>query len=214
MDSLDLSFKKLDVLGNLTSHNYKLSGNFLNMTEKYGTLETHGKSIGFHFHSPSEHLINHKQFDLEMHIVMTDDEDGIIYYVLGLLFQVNGNTNKFINSVIDAYTSPTTIKLSDAFDGVTQINNFYHYQGSLTTPPCSEIVNWFIWPKLLDLDSTQLSWFSKFWAENKEFANGHGNNRNTQELNGRVIYFFDGIDAQESFSKSLFISALILGFFI
>ena len=64
---------------------------------------------------------------------------------------------------------------------------YYQYEGSLTTPPCSEVVNWYMIAKPLSIKSSQASFFLELWASNNNFVDGRGNNRKIQDLNGRQI---------------------------
>ena len=58
----------------------------------------------------------------------------------------------------------------------------YHYSGSLTTPPCSEVVSWFVLKEKIQLSADQLSQFEAILDNNF---------RNVQNLNGRKIYSKD-----------------------
>ena len=57
--------------------------------------------------------------------------------------------------------------------------NLYYYKGSLTTPPCSEIVNWIVVHDPQPISKTQIKYFNDKWKNNQTFAHGHGNNRAT-----------------------------------
>ena len=57
-------------------------------------------------------------------------------------------------------------------------NKYYHYVGSLTTPPCSENVKWYILKEIMSLDAQQLEAFR---------ANHKNNFRPIQEMNGRYL---------------------------
>jgi len=79
-------------------------------------------------------------------------------------------------------------KLVDKMDKT----KLYHYQGSLTTPPCSEVVEWLVLNDPEPMSQAQFDIFNKRWAGNATFARGNGNNRVVQPLNGRTIYFYSG----------------------
>jgi len=64
---------------------------------------------------------------------------------------------------------------------------FYSYKGSLTTPPCSQTVNWYLFEKPVKITKAQLNHFDLRWKDNINFACGHGNNRPVQSLNERIV---------------------------
>ncbi len=57
--------------------------------------------------------------------------------------------------------------------------SYYNFEGSLTTPPCTEGVNWIVFKKQKNISQTQVKKFSK--------TLGFSNNRPIQKLNGREI---------------------------
>jgi len=76
---------------------------------------------------------------------------------------------------------------------VSKLNpqKMFHYDGSLTTPGCSEIVQWIVVNEPQPISEQQLAFFTSRWANNPNFAKGRGNNRATQPLNGRAIYYYN-----------------------
>ncbi len=56
----------------------------------------------------------------------------------------------------------------------------FRYSGSLTTPPCSEDVHWFVYAEPIELSRDQIKVFRKIF---------HGNNRPTQPLNERTLLY-------------------------
>ena len=64
---------------------------------------------------------------------------------------------------------------------------YFTYKGSLTTPDCTESVNWYVMETPLTLTSSQLAKFTAKYAGNKDFAQGNGNNRHVQPLDHRVV---------------------------
>ncbi len=68
-------------------------------------------------------------------------------------------------------------------------DEIYHYVGSLTNPPCSEVVQWFVINEPQPISQAQLTLFRSRFMDRQAFANGNGNNRNTQALNGRTVYY-------------------------
>lgn len=67
---------------------------------------------------------------------------------------------------------------------------FYHYRGSLTTPPCTEGVDWFIYRKTLPISKNQLKYYTIFLQSNSLLLKNHyHNNRDITSINDRNIDF-------------------------
>ena len=101
-----------------------------------------------HWHSPSEHSVNGKLYDLEMHIVHLY-EDGSLGAVLGIFFdrEAGGNyDNDFIESVDWADATPGGTEITyvnmRTFLRSLDLDHYWSYDGSLTTPPCTEGIKW------------------------------------------------------------------------
>ena len=103
----------------------------------------------FHFHSPSEHTFQGKHYPLELHIVHTlaSGPPGYTHdkAVIAVFFDdVSDTESPFIASLNPEKPGEALPKPVDLSELLKSTNNFYHYQGSLTTPPCSEVVNWYV----------------------------------------------------------------------
>ena len=159
----------------------------------------------FHYHAPSEHTIGGRQLDLEVHFVHLPrggpDPEGQGYAaVLGVFFdrEMGGNyPNEFIESMrfdqIGAGSETWEsgpIPLDDFLD-LAEDASFISYDGSLTTPPCTEGIKWTISMDVQPISDEQLEYFTRNYAGNYEFAQGQGNYRLTQPLNGRTVYYHD-----------------------
>lgn len=161
------------------------------------------KPLQFHFHSPSEHTFNGLHYDLELHVYHISI-DKLHKSVVAVFFdmQAGGNkSNPFIqslftsndNSSIDGNESwtPVDVSLQDLYKKLDK-KKMFHYEGSLTTPPCSQNVEWQIINDPQPISPEQLARFKNKWSNNKLFAGGRGNNRLTQPLFDRKIYFMGG----------------------
>merc|ERR1712151_81423 len=76
---------------------------------------------------------------------------------------------------------------------------WYSYEGSLTEPPCTEGITWFVASKPVTASREEIRFFKN--SIHRSESSRFGNNRETQELNGRPIYatmanFQDGIDSK------------------
>ena len=146
--------------------------------------------VQIHFHSPSEHTVDGKHFSLEGHMVHQSSTTGA-YAVLGILFDNTaadddeGAVTKAIDTMWDYMSEEDTdtseeINLYNTF--MSNTSGFYNYNGSFTTPPCTEGVSWFIQAEVLPLRSTQIE---TFWNH----IGYPGNSRPVQALNGRSINY-------------------------
>ena len=135
----------------------------------------------FHFHAPSEHTVDGRHFPLEAHLVHADADGNLA--VVALLFE-KGHANDALASIVA--NLPDTP--GNAVDLDTPVNatdllpikpEHYRYNGSLTTPPCSEGVRWVVMQQHPSLSPGQIQAF--------EAAIGRDNNRPVQPINARVI---------------------------
>jgi len=139
-----------------------------------------------HFHTPSEHLVDGMTFPMEMHIVSTTPlKDKSItprYLVLGILFK-EGRNNKFIDEFLDKIPKAEdtlapleigTVKLDDLLysDKLHDIKNFYHYQGSLTTPPYTQTVQWFVFKHIMEASPQQIEAINAIEGNNARHIQG------------------------------------------
>ena len=137
--------------------------------------------IQFHFHSPSEHKLNGKIYDMEAHLVHKG-EDGKLAVVA--VFMEEGKGNDFIKTLWSNFPKEvgkehavTDMKIN-ANQLLPKHTIYYTYSGSLTVPPCSEIVNWFVLKTPIEVSKTQVE---KFTSIIKKSA------RPIQPLHGRVV---------------------------
>ncbi len=136
--------------------------------------------VQFHFHTPSENTINGKHFPMEAHLVHKS-KDGE-YLVVALMFQ-EGQPNLALSRILaDLDPRPNhPKKLKEMFnpgDLFPKKVDYYRYEGSFTTPPCTEGVRWIVFKTPVEASKEQLEQMQKIM--------GH-NNRPTQPLHARVI---------------------------
>lgn len=129
----------------------------------------------FHFHWPSETQLNGQSFPLEMHFV-NQAKNGTLA-VLAVFFTV-GDSNPAIEQVVKGLTSSKHTSF-DIKDLLPDDKTFYQFQGSLTMPPCSESVQWFVLQTPIQLSSVQLEAIKK--------AMPQSNVRPIQPLHGRSV---------------------------
>lgn len=136
----------------------------------------------FHFHSPSEHQQNGKNLPAEVHFVHAD-ENGHLAVVA--VFVKEGSAHPTIaqlweNLPGEEGASNELDKPISASDLLPASRDYDYYQGSLTTPPCSEGVRWLLMKESITMSAGQIAALKR--------AIGFDNNRPVQPLNGRVIF--------------------------
>lgn len=134
----------------------------------------------FHFHTGSEHQVEGEQFEMEIHLV--HQNAGGFYAVVSLLVQ-EGQENAFLKTFSDDYPSTeggefTSATMVNVQDLLPTNPDYYTYGGSLTTPPCSETVTWFVMKTPITASSAQISDMADILQDNF---------RPLQPLDGRVI---------------------------
>ncbi|KAM7399113.1 hypothetical protein PAMP_018405 [Pampus punctatissimus] len=179
-----------------------------------GNLATTYKAAQLHLHwgkdggPGSEHTIDGEQFPMEMHIVHIKEEydslseavkDPAGVAVLGFLFQESNSANKKFDPLINALKYITRADNSTTLRGVSldmfipsqkNMTKYLRYDGSLTTPDCSEAVVWSLFESTIPLSSKQLAAFKQLqFPEGKQMMNTY---RPVQPLNGRHVYYSGG----------------------
>jgi carbonic anhydrase len=171
------------------------------------------------FHTPSEHTIDGRRFDMEMQIIHHGQTRGDIarQVIVSFLFQKKaGVRNKFIDE-IDVFDLPNPLNNVKELHNAVNINSlfyqvkdkeyssfkpfsFYTYHGSITAPPCTENTIVYVASKPLRIGTTALQMFQEVGripdpVGSSAIANNYNvpNNRKIQPLNGRAVFYFDHI---------------------
>ena len=151
--------------------------------EKMTVGETTYRLAQFHFHAPSEHTFDGRHFPIEMHFV--HQAEGGELAVMGVLVEEgaeNPSLAPLWSQLAQAPGTEATVRIPPGFaehlfSGET--TGVYHYRGSLTTPPCSEGVRWYIRKTPTQLSREQIAAFT---------ARYNHNNRPVQALGDRTLY--------------------------
>jgi carbonic anhydrase len=150
-------------------------GSFIESEQVYQLLQ-------FHFHHPSEHRIDGEQYDMELHFVHRSQAGNLA--VVGVLLTA-GKFNQNLQTIWDAIPQKQGEKIEvpdtviNAASLLPKKRSFLTYSGSLTTPPCTENVTWYVLETPIELSNQQLGKFVQLFKNNA---------RPIQALNERVIF--------------------------
>ena len=157
-----------------------------------------------HFHAPSENHINGQSYPLEAHFVHASKDGDLA--VVAVMYEegtpktmLKVHTDEFRDKVVVAVMSPQDKTLEELWkvmpilSGDKHILNnrvnvdkllpkhrdYYRFNGSLTTPPCSEGVRWLVMKEVVTISKKQINAFKAVLHE--------PNNRPIQVINARPI---------------------------
>lgn len=148
------------------------------------SIEVGGKRyrlLQFHFHSPSEHAVDGRPYDMVAHLVhqAADGQLGVVAVLMR-----KGKANPVIESIwahLPRHAGDQ--KQADMQINITDLlptgHRYYNYTGSLTTPPCSEGVNWMVLQTPVEVSADQIATFNNLFS---------GNVRPHQPLHERIIH--------------------------
>ena len=163
------------------------NGHTIQVNSKTGETLTVGDKnfalMQFHFHAPSEHTVDGEHFPMEMHFVH-QAEDGALA-VLSVLIEAgaqNPSIAPLWAQLAEAPGTETTVQIPAEFaDHIFSgdATGVYHYGGSLTTPPSSEGVQWYVRKTPIPFSKDQIAAFTAVYDHN---------NRPVQALNARTVF--------------------------
>jgi carbonic anhydrase len=137
--------------------------------------------VQFHFHRPSEERIHEKRYGMVAHLVHKNAKGELA--VVAVLIRV-GNGNPVLQQVFDNFPPSGQKEASvagatlDLMQLLPKLRGYYTFEGSLTTPPCSEHVRWFVLKQAVQASSGEIVQFAARYPDNA---------RPTQPLNGRTV---------------------------
>lgn len=135
----------------------------------------------FHFHHPAEEAIDGKHYDMVAHFVHAS-KDGH-YAVIGVLIK-EGKPNPLITTLWENLPTEkekahkSTAVEVNAIQLIPANHGYYRYAGSLTTPPCTEGITFYILDTPMELSKEQIAKFAEYYPDNA---------RPVQPLNGRTV---------------------------
>jgi len=160
----------------------------------------------FHFHFGSEHRIDSRQFPLEMHIVHKSARGKLA--VVAVLFKIASKTDNVLSALIMAAVAQVrNPSETSSFPGKPHFSmkqllpqkslkqSYFRYEGSLTTPPCTEGVQWVVLARKSHVSKWDLNKLKKKMerCQGKDQIGSRlaGNARPVQSLNGRSVKLYE-----------------------
>ncbi|PQP95971.1 alpha carbonic anhydrase 7-like [Prunus yedoensis var. nudiflora] len=137
-----------------------------------------------HWHSPSEHSINGKRYDLELHMVhrAKNNNVAVVTKEIASMTDVEKDVQLGVIDPRKMKAAQTGFQDAKKRKMIKASTKFYRYMGSLTTPPCTEGVTWTINKQVLSVSKSQVKLLQQV-----VFDYAMMNARPLQPLNGRDI---------------------------
>jgi carbonic anhydrase len=133
-----------------------------------------------HFHTPSENQIDGVSYPMEAHLVHANSAGNLA--VVAVMFEISEDNvvlNKLLRNLPENAGEKNKLKSEIlGYDILPSNKDYYRFNGSLTTPPCSEGVKWFVLKTPVGISKSQLADFDTVMPTN---------NRPLQDINSRVI---------------------------
>ncbi|MFN8475376.1 MAG: carbonic anhydrase family protein [Anaerolineae bacterium] len=155
------------------------------------------KLVQFHFHNPSEHEANGKLDAMELHLVHQSDKGDVV--VVGVWIEP-GAENKALAPVFSNLpkdqqdAKPVPGATVNAADFLPATQTYYRYDGSLTTPPCTQGVKWIMMSTPVTASAEQLAAYKAIM---------YPTNRPVQPLNGRQFLLTSEVKSTASAPSAL-----------
>lgn len=167
----------------------------------------------------SEHTIDGVRYPMEMHLVHYKTEYGNIgaavkksdgLAVLGVMFEISQTDNPAFTPLVNALKEIKEPSMTIEVDAQyplraflpRNLQSFFRYDGSLTTPTCNEVVTWTVFDNAVRISEAQMAVFRDLKFESGE--NLVNNFRPPQTLaNRKVLMSFSGAGSDASTMKSM-----------
>ncbi|MFG6150179.1 carbonic anhydrase [Halobacillus sp. B23F22_1] len=165
----------------LANNGHSIQANAVDLENHLVIDEEEYELAQFHFHQPSEHLVNSQRYEMELHLVHeTENGDAA---VLGIMIE-EGEENSTLSYLWDQLPLEETeedVTIEEPVDLqalLPEDQTNFQYEGSLTTPPCTEEVKWMVFEEPIEMSEEQIQEFKEIY---------HKNHRPEQPLEGREI---------------------------
>lgn len=150
------------------------------------------KLLQFHFHAHSENTKNGQPAPMEIHFVHQNDAGGLA--VVGVWLESGSENEAFaavFNNLPATESEPEVV--ADATVNAGELlpsdRSYYRFNGSLTTPPCSENVKWIMLNEPIELSQAQIDAFTAIFDDNY---------RPVQPFNDRTFLTTSQVEAETS----------------
>lgn len=129
-----------------------------------------------HFHTKSEHCISDEYFLIEAHFVNISEVGRLA--VVAVFFKEGKHHDTFEDLLMNIHDKSKAANVTDFLKG----KDYYHYLGSLTTPPLIENVEWYLIKDPIKISKDQYRRYLQHYPVK--------NSRNLQKINQRKILYF------------------------
>lgn len=183
--AVEAELPKIELAYKAGGHEVINNGHTIQVNYQPGSsMSVAGKSYElkqYHFHAPSENAKDGKPLPLEVHFVHADEDGNLA--VLGMFYELGEENAELVSPWAKmpekAGGKASLDELHDAAAMLPKDLEHFRFSGSLTTPPCTEGVSWFVLKDTASLSEAQLEQFAT--------VVGGANNRPVQPVNARVI---------------------------
>lgn len=123
--------------------------------------------LQFHFHHPSEHTVNGVARAMEVHFVHKAENGNLA--VIGVFFQPGAENTTLAPIWAAMPSAPGNVSKPDMISPAAMLPKrevTWRYAGSLTTPPCTEIVSWIVFQDAIEASPAQIQTFGTLFPMN------------------------------------------------
>jgi carbonic anhydrase len=158
---IELTYQPIPLTVTDTGHSFQV-----NVPPGSGGITVNGAHydlVQFHFHRPSEEEVHGHRYAMVVHLVHKNDKGELA--VVAVLIQT-GEPNAFLEQVFDHFPPKGTTEAKvagttvDIGELLPPSRGYYTFDGSLTTPPCTEHVRWFVLKSPVQASKTQVQQFA------------------------------------------------------
>ena len=181
---VDANLSALLFEGDSKANSFSNNGHSIELSfSSANTFHADGKKYylkQIHFHTPSENQVDGKSYPMEAHLVHASSTGQLA--VVAVLFEEgseNNVLNKLLRNLPENEGDRNELKSEVlGYEILPTSKEYYKFNGSLTTPPCTEGVKWFVLRTPVQLSTNQLNDFMEVMPTN---------NRPIQDINARTI---------------------------